>query len=167
MHGLLKEDGFRAGHEYTGCMTDEEYMKEAIEEAKMAKAAGEWPFGAVIVHDGKIIARAACTETGTKNVLGHAELQAINSACLALARNNLSDCAIYGTNEPCLMCASAIFQAKIPKVTFALARSDLPHLLRERKLRIEDLAADAGYVVDIRKGILKEEVLELFADIRK
>ena len=148
-------------------MTEEDYIREAIEEAKIAKAAGEWPFGAVIVHDGRIIARAGCTETGTKNVLGHAELQAINDACIALGRNNLSDCAIYGTNEPCLMCASAIFQAKIPKVAFALTRADLPHLLRERKLRIDDLATDVGYEAQITRGTLKDEALELFADIKK
>ena len=148
-------------------MTEEDYIRAAIEEAKIAKAAGEWPFGAVIVRDGKIIARAACTENKTKNILDHAELQAINAACIALGRNNLSDCAIYGTNEPCLMCASAIFQAKIPTVIFALARTDLPHLLRERKLRIDDLVADAGYAVRMTNGTLKNEVLELFADIKK
>lgn len=148
-------------------MREEDFVREAIEEAKLAKAAGEWPFGAVIVCDGKIIARAACTETGTKNVLGHAELQAINSACIALARSDLSNCEIYGTNEPCLMCASAIFQAKIPKVIFSLTRADLPHLLRERRFRIDDLAEDVGYKVQITKGILKQEVLKLFADIKK
>jgi tRNA(adenine34) deaminase len=147
--------------------TDEHYIQAAIEVAKLAKTAGEWPFGAVIVLEGQIIARAACTETGTKNVLGHAELQAINVACIALARNNLNDCVIYGTNEPCLMCSSAIFQAKIPKIVFALSRTDLPHLLRGRKLRIDDLAADAGYDTQIIKGILKNEALELFADIKK
>lgn len=148
-------------------MVEEDFIREAIEEAKFAKASGEWPFGAVIVRDGKIIARAACTETGTKNVLGHAELQAINAACIALATNNLSDCTIYGTNEPCLMCAAAIFQAKIPRVVFSLSRTDLPHLLRERKLRIDDLATDVGYDVKIERGILKEDVLKLFADIKK
>ncbi len=55
-------------------MTEEDYIREAIKEAEAAKAAGEWPFGTVIVHDGKIIARAACTENGTQNILGHAEL---------------------------------------------------------------------------------------------
>jgi tRNA(Arg) A34 adenosine deaminase TadA len=148
-------------------MTDEDFMRAAIEEAKLAKAAGEWPFGAVIVRGGQIIARAGCTESSTKNILGHAELQAINAACMALARNNLSDCAIYGTNEPCLMCASAIFQAKISKIVFSLTRSDLSHLLRERKLRIDDLASDAGYRVILTKGVLKEEVLKLFADVKK
>lgn len=148
-------------------MTEEDYIREAIKEGRAAKASGEWPFGAVIVCDGNIIARAACSETRTKNVLGHAELQAINDACIALGRNTLSDCAIYGTNEPCLMCASAIFQAKIPRVTFALERGDLPHLLRKRTLRIDDLAADAGYDVQMMKGVLKTEALELFADIKK
>lgn len=146
---------------------DEQFIRAAIEEAAKAKASGEWPFGAVIVRNGEVIARAACRESAKKNVLEHAELQAINLACTAVSNNNLSDCAIYSTNEPCLMCASAIFQAKIPKVTFALSRSDLPHLLRERKIRIEDLAADAGYDPKITRGVLKEEVLELFTDIRK
>lgn len=148
-------------------MTEEDYIREAIKEAMLTKASGDLPFGAVIVHDGEIIARAACTVNGTKNVLGHAELQAINAACIALGRNDLSDCAIYGTNEPCLMCASAIFQARIPNVTFALARTDLSHLLRERKLHINDLVADAGYEVQITQGILKDEVLKLFAEIKK
>ena len=146
---------------------DEQFIKAAIDEAKMAKAAGEWPFGAVIVRNGEMIARAGCTETGTKNILGHAELQAINAACFAIGSNNLSDCAIYATNEPCLMCAAAIFQAKIPKIVFVLSRNDLPHLLRGRKLRIEDLAADSGYNPQMTNGVLKEKVLELYADIKK
>ncbi len=148
-------------------MTDEDFIREAIKEAGLALAIGEWKLGAVIVRDGEIIARAACTEKGTKNILGHAELQAINTACVALASNDLSDCAIYSTNEPCLMCASAIFQAKVPKVVFGLSRSDLPHLLRKRKLGIDDLALDAGYEPMIIKGILKEDILELFADVKK
>ncbi len=152
---------------FTYLDNDEQFIKAAIDEAKIAKAAGEWPFGAVIVRNGEIIARAGCTEKSAKNVLGHAELQAINAVCLTVANSNLSDCAIYSTNEPCLMCASAIFQAKIPIIIFALSRTDLPHLLRERKLRIEDLAADAGYNPQIVKGVRKEEVLELFADIEK
>ena len=148
-------------------MTDEYFIKEAITEGKLAKSAGEWPFGAVIVRDGKIIARAACTESGSKNVLGHAELQAVNAACTALASNNLSGCTIYSTNEPCLMCATALFQAKISRVVFVLSRSDLPHLFRERKFRIDDLATDAGYDVKLERGVLQNEVLQLFEDVKK
>lgn len=57
--------------------------------------------------------------------------------------------------------------SKDPGVTFALARTDLPHLLRARKLRIDDLVSDAGYEVRITKGILKDEALEIFSDVKK
>ncbi len=65
------------------------------------------------------------------------------------------------------MCASAIFQAKIPKVVTGVSRSDMPNLLRERKLKIENLVDDAGYPIEIIKGVLKDEILELFSDIKK
>jgi len=148
-------------------MTDEDFIREAIKEAEFAKQAGEWPFGAVIVKDGKIIARGACDESSTKNVLGHAELRAISAACTALQTNNLAGCAIYATNEPCLMCASAIIQAKISTVVFSLKRADLAHILRQRNLNIHHLAADAGYEVEITSGVLKEEALKLFNGVKK
>lgn len=147
--------------------TDESYIEAAIEEGKRAMTAGNWPFGAVIVRNSEIVARGMCTETSSNNALGHAELNAINAACTILGRGDLSDCAIYGTNEPCLMCASAIFQAKIPSACFSLSRSDLPKLFRERKLHIDDLVPDAGYEVRMTKGILKEKVFELFEGVRK
>lgn len=65
------------------------------------------------------------------------------------------------------MCASAIFQAKIPTVVVALRRADLPNLLRERRLKIEDLIADLGFEVEFTSGVLKDEVLELISDIQK
>ena len=146
---------------------DKKYMHLALEQGKEAKLSGEWPFGAVIVSGDKVIAQNRCTENASKNVLAHAELQAVNDACKTLGRNKLNDCVIYCTNEPCLMCASAIIQAKIPKVVIGASRTDMPNLLRERKLKIEDLASDAGYDLEIVKGILKDEVLQSFADIQK
>ncbi len=147
--------------------TDQEYMHLALLQGEEAKRSGEWPFGAVIVCGGEIVAQNRCTEGASKNVLAHAELQAVNDACKALGRNKLDDCVIYCTNEPCLMCASAIFQAKIPKVVIGACRIDMSHLLRERKLKIEDLADDAGYPIEIVKGVLKGEVVHLFRDIHK
>ncbi len=147
--------------------TDAHYMHLALEQGKEAKLSGEWPFGAVIVCGDKVIAQNHCTEGAAKNVLAHAELQAVNDACKVLGRNKFDDCVIYCTNEPCLMCASAIIQAKIPKVVIGACRIDMPHLLRERKLKIEDLADDAGYPIEIVKGVLKGEVIQLFSDIKK
>ena len=65
------------------------------------------------------------------------------------------------------MCAAAIFQAKIARIVIGVARSDLPPLMRDRKFRIEHLAEDSGYNIEIVRGVLKEKVLGLFAGIRK
>ena len=114
-----------------------------------------------------MVAQNRCREAREKTVLAHAELHAVNDACKALGRSELKDCTIYCTNEPCLMCAAAIMQAKIPRIVIGLARTDLPHLLRERKFRIEHLAEDSGYKPEIVRGVLKEKILELFKDVKK
>src|SRR5262245_48793291 len=142
-------------------------MELAIEEARDAKQVGELPIGAVITFKGSVVARDRCREATEKTVLAHAELQALNDACKILGSTDLSECVIYCSNEPCLMCAAAIFQARIARIVIGAARSDLPHLLRDRKFRIEHLAEDSGYNIEIVRGVLKEKVLGLFADIRK
>ena len=78
---------------------------------------------------------------------------ALNDACKALGTTDLSDCVIYCSNEPCLMCAAAIFQAKIPQIVIGAARSDLPAFLRDRKFRIEHLAENWGYGPEIIRGV--------------
>ena len=142
-------------------------MALAIDEARQAKRAAELPIGAVITCNGTVIARNRCREATEKTVLAHAELQALNDACKILGDTDLSECIIYCSNEPCLMCAAAIFQAKIARIVIGADRSDLPHLLRDRKFRIEHLAEDSGYKIEIVRGVLKEQVLGLFADIYK
>lgn len=148
-------------------MTDEQHMQMAIEQAALAKQAGEWPFGNVIVSGDRIIAQNRVSEKADKTVLAHSELKTLNDAFQVLGTTDLSDCTIYCSNEPCLMCAAAIFQAKIRRVVISVSRSDLPHLLRERKLRIDDIATDSGFEVEIVPGVLKDKVLELFTDIKK
>ncbi|NND64367.1 MAG: nucleoside deaminase, partial [Gammaproteobacteria bacterium] len=123
-------------------MNDEVHMNAALAQAKQAKTAGELPFGAVVVCDGKVIAQNRCRESHEKTVAAHAELQAVNDACRALKTTDLKDCTIYCTNEPCLMCASAIFQANVKRIVIGALRDDFPDILRPRKLRIEDLASD-------------------------
>ena len=99
-------------------MTDRFFMKEAIEEAKKAALAGEVPVGAVIVRDGKIIARAHNMRETEKNALCHAEVIAINEACRALGGWRLFDCELYVTLEPCPMCAGAIVNSRIKRVVY-------------------------------------------------
>lgn len=143
------------------------FMALAIEEAKVAKSNGDWPFGAVVVKDGIVIGKGHVKDKSGGDVTDHAEIVAIRDACKYLNSNDLSDCEIYCSNEPCLMCSATIFQANIGKVFIGALRDDLSHLLRIRKLRIENIAEDTGHKVEIVRGILKEKVLELFKDIKK
>lgn len=147
--------------------TNEKYMLLALKEAKKAKARGDWPFGAVVVKDGKVIGKGHVTDKSDGDVTDHAELIALRDACRNLKTNNLEGCIIYSSNEPCMMCAAGIFQANIGEVYIGVSRDDLPHLLRSRKLRIEDLAQDSGHDIKIQRGLLKDHILPLFDDIKK
>ncbi len=98
--------------------TDFEYMEEAIAEAKLAEEIDEVPIGAVIVRDGKIIARAHNTRESSKCATHHAEILAIEEACRTLGGWRLPETTIYVTLEPCAMCAGAIINARIPNVVY-------------------------------------------------
>ncbi len=95
---------------------DERYMREAIKQAKKAALIGDVPIGAVIVYEGKIIARGYNRRNKDKTTLAHAELLAIKKASKVIGDWRLEDCTMYVTLEPCQMCAGAIVQARIPKV---------------------------------------------------
>ncbi|MEG0835346.1 MAG: tRNA adenosine(34) deaminase TadA [Christensenellaceae bacterium] len=99
-------------------MYDETYMRQAIEQAKQAELIDEVPIGAVIIHNGSVIASAYNTRETTKNPLHHAEILAIHQAAKALGAWRLLDCTLYVTLEPCPMCAGAIINARIPIVVF-------------------------------------------------
>ena len=94
------------------------FMAEAIRPAKKAAALDETPVGAVIVHQGKIIARGYNKRETKKNCLCHAEISAINKACKALGGWRLPKCDMYVTLEPCPMCSGAIISARIDNLYF-------------------------------------------------
>lgn len=97
---------------------DLKYMDEAIAEAGIAEELDEVPIGAVIVHNGKIIARAHNTRETSKCATHHAEILAIEEACRVLGGWRLPDTVLYVTLEPCAMCAGAIINARIPTVVY-------------------------------------------------
>ena len=97
---------------------DEYYMQRALDEARMAFKEGEIPIGAVVVCRDRIIARAHnLTETLT-DVTAHAEMQVITAAANMLGGKYLTDCTLYVTVEPCVMCAGAIGWAQIPRIVY-------------------------------------------------
>lgn len=97
---------------------DEQYMRKALAEAELALHEGEIPIGAVVVCKDRIIARAHnLTETLT-DVTAHAEMQAITMAANELGGKYLTDCTLYVTVEPCVMCAGAIGWAQLPRIVY-------------------------------------------------
>lgn len=97
-------------------MTHVDFMQVALEEARLAFEEGEVPVGAVIVRDGRIIARAHNTRERDKNALCHAEVTVIDAACRILGGWRLVGCSLYVTLEPCPMCAGAILNAQLKDV---------------------------------------------------
>lgn len=97
---------------------DETFMKRAIELALAAAALGEVPVGAVLVGPDGIVSEAANRRESAADPLGHAEILAIADASRKLGRWRLSDCTLYVTLEPCVMCAGAIVQSRIGRVVY-------------------------------------------------
>lgn len=97
---------------------DEEFMREAIKEAKAAENIDEVPVGAVAVRDGRIIAAAYNTRETSKCATHHAEILAIEKACAALGGWRLPGVTLYVTMEPCAMCAGAIINSRIERVVY-------------------------------------------------
>ena len=96
--------------------TDEYFMKQALQQARIAYDAGEVPVGAVIVTHQQIIAKAHNQVEQLGDVTAHAEILAITAASDFLGSKYLQDCTLYVTLEPCLMCAGALFWSQIGKV---------------------------------------------------
>lgn len=101
--------------------SDEKFMRMALSEARMAMEQDEVPIGAVIVCNNRVIARAHNMTEALTDPTAHAEMQAITSATSNLGGKYLSDCTIYVTVEPCLMCAGAIAWSQMGRVVYGAA----------------------------------------------
>jgi len=97
------------------------YMQLALEEARLAMSEEEVPIGAVIVHNGRVIASAHNQREQLHDPTAHAEMIAITQAAESLQSWRLERCTLYVTLEPCPMCAGAIVQARIPEVVYGAA----------------------------------------------
>ena len=101
-----------------------EFMSRAIELSIESANKGTGPFGAVIVKDNKIISEGFNMVTSTNDPTSHAEISAIRNACKNLNNFSLKGCELYTTCEPCSMCLSGIYWARIDKIYYANTRSD-------------------------------------------
>jgi tRNA(adenine34) deaminase len=102
-------------------MRSSPFMEEAFAEAEAARDRGEVPIGAVVVHDGKVLAKAGNRTRERNDPTAHAEMLAIRHACRLVASERLPDADLYVTLEPCPMCATAISFARIRRLYFGAA----------------------------------------------
>ena len=100
---------------------DEHFMREALRQARKAAKQDEVPIGAVIVHEGHVIARAWNQVETLKDATAHAEMIALTAAQGAMGDWRLADCDLYVTKEPCPMCAGAIMHCRIRRLIFGCA----------------------------------------------
>ena len=137
-------------------MTDQEYMQKALIEAKQAFEEGEVPVGAVIVCRDRIIARAHNLTERLTDVTAHAEMQAITAAANALGGKYLTDCTLYVTVEPCVMCAGALAWAQLSRIVYGAS---------DPKRGFSVFAPSALHPrTEVTEGILAEECANLMKD---
>ena len=134
-------------------MSDEYFMQQALKEACCAEKKGEIPIGAVLVCNGRIIARAHNLTETLNDVTAHAEMQAITAAASVLGGKYLRDCTLYVTIEPCLMCAGALGWSQISKVVYGA---------KDEKRGFSQYAPHALHPkTELVSGVLKEEAVDL------
>jgi tRNA(adenine34) deaminase len=138
---------------------DEMYMRKALQEAEAAMAEGEIPIGAVIVCQDHVIARAHNLTETLHDVTAHAEMQAITQAANELGGKYLTDCTLYVTVEPCVMCAGALGWSQIPRVVYGC---------RDEKRGYSAFAPHALHPkCSVTVGVLEDECRQLMQDFFK
>lgn len=149
-------------HKFSEIQT--QLMKAALSQAQIASERGEVPIGALIVRNGEIVAASGNTKEADTCATGHAEIRVIQEACKKLGAWRLSDCSLYVTLEPCLMCAGAIIQARLKEVVIAAldpkagAVSSLYQTLNDPRL---------NHSPEVFSGLMAEESSALLKDFFK
>ena len=138
---------------------DSRFMKMALQEAQAAFAAGEIPVGAVVVCQDRVVARAHNLTERLGDVTAHAEMQAITAASATLGGKYLTDCTLYVTLEPCVMCAGAIGWSQVDRLVFGAGDDNRGY---------RRFAPDALHPkTQVESGLLAEECAALMKEFFK
>lgn len=143
---------------------DEYFMKEALKEAELCLITDDVPVGAVVVKYGNIIGRGHNCKEKDQNATRHAEIVAIENACLVENNWHLDECTLYVTLEPCLMCAGALIQSRISNLVYATESEKFGYVES-----IDAVLSNSknNHSVVIKKGVCKDEAQELIKDFFK
>ena len=139
--------------------TNEYFMQEALKEARKAFAADEVPVGAVVVCEGKIIARAHNLSERLTDATAHAEMQAFTAAASHLGGKYLNECTLYVTVEPCPMCAGASFWAQLGQIVYGTKDEKRGYSILNSKI--------VHPKTKIVSGILQQECADLMKEFFK
>lgn len=140
---------------------DERWMREALSLARLAETEGEVPVGAVVVRDGIVLGSGRNASIASADPSAHAEMIAIREAAARLGNYRLTDCDLYVTLEPCVMCAGLVVNARLRRLVFG-ARD-----LRFGGVRSKFQLADSpllNHRVEVVEGVLGEEATRLLRD---
>ena len=141
--------------------SDEQFMRQALEDARRAAEAGEVPVGAVVVLDGKVLARAANRTIADADPTAHAEIVTLRAAAKTLGNYRLAGATLYVTLEPCAMCAGALVHARVARLVYGCddpkvgaVRGDLRVL--EHPMLNHRVEVTSGVLADESAALLRE-----------
>ena len=139
-------------------MTDEKYMRRAMELASVAEGRGDVPVGAVVVRDGEIVAVGFNQKEANHDPTAHAEIVALRQAAARQGAWRLTGATLYVTKEPCVMCAAACVAARIDRIVYAC-----PDPKGGGAGSVLDVTGDArlNHRVSIEKGVMEEEAAQM------
>ncbi len=138
---------------------DERFMRLALDEARQ----GDFPFGAVIVRDGEVLARGFNSGRRDDDPTAHGEMEAIRAFLAEHGAAALRGTTLYTTGEPCAMCSGAIIWCGIGRIVYAASLAELATKIDQIMLTSADVVAAARFApVEITGGVLSEEAMALF-----
>lgn len=147
-------------------VTDEQFLRVAIEESVLAAKRGEYPYGAVLVHRSEVVLRGHNTTYSTRDITAHAELSLIRRAGQGFAQRLLSESILYSSCEPCVMCCGAIYWAGIGRLVYGCSTeldadiSRMPFAVPCRSI----LAFETGHAIEIRGPLLEAEAASVLRE---
>ena len=144
-------------------MINEQFMREALKQAKISAKQDEVPIGAVVVKNGEVIARAHNTRNRSRNAVEHAELVAIERACKQLNDWRLTGCDLYVTLEPCVMCLGACYNARISNVYFGAYDVSGNGCVQLSEM----IGRTLNHELSIHGGVLADECSQILTDYFK
>lgn len=141
--------------------SDELWMEEALREARRAQSMGEVPVGAVIVFQGKVIARAGNRNITDNDPTGHAEILALREAGRSIGNYRIADCELFVTIEPCAMCAGAMVHARLKRVIYG---ADDPKAGAEHSVLQVLNHPSLNHRTDVTRGVLAARCMDLLQE---